>query len=707
MDAAFRHRFVIPPSFRLHIIATFLRVDRKRLPPHSQTAMSAIDQEDVPSNLSPNLHFNDIVKAVRSRRDILKAGLALGAVGFLSPALVACSDNDGDEGDDAPLLGFAAVAANTLDTITVPAGYKSAVFCRWGDPLFADSPAWRGDATDTAEAQARQFGDNHDGMHYFPLGDSSNSTEGLLVMNHEYINPEFFYTAAVQSGATPWSLEQVRKAQHAHGVSVAHIRLVSGSWQVVTDSSYNRRIHVNTPMLLTGPAAGHELLRTSADPTGTTSLGTVNNCGNGYTLWGTYLTCEENFNSYFGTTSGSDTRDASMRRYGLAAAVSGYRWEEHDDRFDYAKEPNESNRMGWIVEIDPFDPSSTPKKRTALGRIKHENAAQTLALDNRVVVYMGDDQANDYVYKFVSNGKYSINTPDANRNLLENGTLYVAQFEAGATAGDLMGTGRWIALVPGTATTDGSTLGAKFGSLAGILVQTRLAGDAVGATKMDRPEWVNVHPGTGEVYLTLTNNSGRATTDEANPRTQNIYGQIVRWRETGGDAAASTFEWDLFVLAGNPAHSGVGAQPLQAGSSNINADNLFNSPDGLALDADGRLWIQTDGNFSNTGNYAGMGNNQMLVADPVSKEIRRFLVGPSGCEITGITFTPDQKYVFINVQHPGEYGSHPRTKDASGANIATPDQNPLAFSQWPEASGGRPRPATVVIWKEDGGKVGT
>lgn len=503
--------------------------------------MSAIDQEDVPTNLSPNLHFNDIVKAVRSRRDILKAGLALGAVGFLSPALVACSDNDGDdEGDNAPLLGFAAVAANTLDTVTVPAGYKSAVFCRWGDPLFADSPAWRGDATDTADAQARQFGDNHDGMHYFPLGDSSNSTEGLLVMNHEYINSEFFYTAAVQSGATPWSLEQVRKAQHAHGVSVAHIRLVNGSWQVVTDSSYNRRIHVNTPMLLTGPAAGHELLRTSADPTGTVSLGTVNNCGNGYTLWGTYLTCEENFNGYFGTTSGSDTRDASMRRYGLAGAVSGYRWEEHDDRFDYAKEPNESNRMGWIVEIDPFDPSSTPKKRTALGRIKHENAAQTLALDNRVVVYMGDDQANDYVYKFVSTGKYSPTTPDANRNLLETGTLYVAKFEAGATAGDMMGTGSWIALVPGTATTDGSTLGAKFGSLAGILVQTRLAGDAVGATKMDRPEWVNVHPSTGEVYLTLTNNSNRSTADEANPRTQNIYGQIVRWRETGGDAAAAT-----------------------------------------------------------------------------------------------------------------------------------------------------------------------
>ncbi|MEF7613408.1 PhoX family phosphatase [Aquincola sp. MAHUQ-54] len=665
--------------------------------------MSAIDREDVPTNTSANTHFNEIVERARSRRGFLKTGLGLGAVGFFGAGLAACGSDDNDDddgGSPAPvMLGFAQVAANTLDTITVPAGYKHAVFCRWGDPLFPESPAWKPDATNTAADQALQFGDNHDGMHFFPLGNSS--TEGLLVMNHEYINPEFFFTPGVQSGATPWSLEQVRKGQHAHGVSVAHVKLTNGNWQVVIPSPYNRRIHVNTAMAITGPARGHALMQTSADPTGTVSLGTVNNCGNGFTIWGTYLTCEENFNGYFGTTSGADTRNANMRRYGVTAGVSSYRWEEFDNRFDYAKEPNESNRMGWIVEIDPFDASSTPKKRTALGRIKHENAAQTLAADNRVVVYMGDDQADDYVYKFVSTGKYDANTPMLNRNLLESGTLYVAKFGAGATAGDMMGTGEWIALVPSTATTDGSTLGAKFTDIGGILVNTRLAADAVGATKMDRPEWVTVHPGTGEAYLTLTNNSGRSATDEANPRAANIYGQIIRWREAGKDAAALTFEWDLFVLAGNPAHANVGTVPLQAGSSNINKDNLFNSPDGLAFDADGRLWIQTDGNFSNTGNYAGMGNNQMLVADPTTKEIRRFLVGPSGCEITGITWTPDQKYVFVNVQHPGEYGSHPRKP------AVDPAVDPLAFSKWPDAAGGRPRPATVVIWKEDGGKVGT
>jgi secreted PhoX family phosphatase len=656
----------------------------------------SFDSDDIPTNASGNTHFNDVAAQVRSRRGFLKAGLAAGAVGFLGGSLAACGGGD----DDAPaapvMLGFTAVPANSGDAITVPAGYRSAVFCRWGDPLFANSPAWRGDAGEDAEAQRLQFGDNHDGMHFFPINGSS--TEGLLVMNHEYINDEFFYTPDIRSGATPWSLDHVRKGQHAHGVSVAHVRRVNGAWQVVIPSTYNRRIHGNTPMVITGPAAGHALMRTSADPSGEVVLGTLNNCGNGYTMWGTYLTCEENFNGYFGTTSGADTRNANQRRYGIPAAQSGYRWELHDSRFDYAAEPNESNRQGWIVEIDPFDPSSAPKKRTALGRFKHENAAQTLATDRRVVVYMGDDQANDYVYKFVSDGRHDPATPQLNRNLLESGTLYVARFGAGATANDMMGTGTWIPLTLTTPRTAGGTLADLYADMGELLVNTRLAADAVGATPMDRPEWVTVHPGTGEVYLTLTNNSGRSTPDEANPRASNIYGQIVRWREAGNDAAALTFEWDLFVLAGNPAHPAGG---LQAGSSNINAGNLFNSPDGLAFDANGRLWIQTDGNFSNTGNYANMGNNQMLVADPRTREIRRFLVGPSGCEITGITWTPDQKTLFINVQHPGEYGNHPRRP------AATPEADPLAFCQWPEAAGGRPRSATVVIWKDDGGVVGT
>ncbi|MEW6097931.1 MAG: PhoX family phosphatase [Pseudomonadota bacterium] len=668
--------------------------------------MSAYDSDDIPSNLSKNPHLNDIVDAVRSRRGFLKAGLAMGAVTFLGGSLAACGGGDGghggssaDSGDRAEplMLGFTAVAANTGDAVVVPTGYRHAVFCRWGDPIFPSSPEWKADVTHSAAAQALQIGDNHDGMHFFPLTEG-NSTEGLLVMNHEYLNDEYFYPADVTPGGSGWSLEQVRKGQYAHGVSVVHVKLQNGQWRVVLDSPYNRRIHATTPMQITGPVRGHALVQTSADPNGEIVLGTLNNCGNGYTLWGTYLTCEENFNGYFGNVAGV-ARNPNESRYGLPAGASNYRWEAFDARFDYSQERNEPNRFGWIVEIDPFDPTSLPKKRTALGRFKHENCAMTLSANNRVVVYMGDDQANDYVYKFVSAGTYSAGNDAANRNLLDSGTLYVARFGAGATSGDMMGTGEWVALALDTPKVGGGTLGDLFADMGELLVHTRLAADAVGATKMDRPEWVTVHPKTGEVYITMTNNSGRATADEANPRTNNVYGQILRWRETGGDAAATTFEWDLFVLAGNPtvsAHTGT----LNAGSDNVNADNLFNSPDGLAFDAQGRLWIQTDGNFSNTDNFAGMGNNQMLVADPTTKEIRRFLVGPSGCEVTGITWTPDQKYMFVNIQHPGEYGNHPRKPSVD------PKADPLAFCQWPDA-GVRPRSATVVIWKEDGGVVGT
>lgn len=666
--------------------------------------MSDFDLDDIPTNPTKNTHFNDIVARAVSRRGFMKTGLGLGAVGFLGGSLAACggSSDDNDNGgspEQPAMLGFEAVAANTGDAIVVPVGYQHKVFCAWGDPLFPHSPAWKPDASNDGAAQALQFGDNHDGMHFFPLQEGD-STEGLLVMNHEYFNPEYFFTNDVEPGAAgKWSLDNVRKGQHAHGISVAHVKLVNGNWEVVIPSNYNRRLHLNSPMVLTGPVAGHPMVRTSADPSGSSVLGTVNNCGNGYTPWGTYLTCEENFNGYFGTLAGADSRDANMKRYGISAQRSGYNWEDHDDRFDYVKEPNESNRFGWIVEIDPYDPSSAPKKRTALGRFKHENAATTFAADNRVVVYLGDDQADDYVYKFVSDGKFDAATPQLNRNLLESGKLYVARFNDGAAKGDMMGTGEWILLDLATPTVNGGTLGSLFADQGELLIKTRMAADAVGATPMDRPEWVTTHPETNEVYLTLTNNSGRKAenTDDANPRASNVYGQIIRWREDGGDAAALTFEWDLFVLAGNPTI----ASGLEAGSENVTADNIFNSPDGLAFDADGRLWIQTDGNFSNTGAYAGMGNNQMLVADPVTKEIRRFLVGPSGCEITGITWTPDQKYVFINVQHPGEYGSHPRKPSVS------PAEDPLAFSQWPSPEGGRPRAATVVIWKDDGGIVGT
>lgn len=684
--------------------------------------MQEKDLDAVSVNPSANEHIDQVVARTMSRRTMLKNSFGFSALAFLGGSLSACGGDSTAAPAPEPvaptppapvaMMNFKAVATSSSDAIVVPEGYSHSVLYRWGDALLANSPAWKGDASESGAEQALQAGDNHDGMHFFPFNDAAGkprSDEGLLVLNHEYCNYEYLFKAdpAQTDFLAPWTLDKVRKAQHAHGVSVVHIKKEAGGWKVQVGSAWNRRIHTNTPMLITGPAAGHASMATSADPTGTLVFGTVNNCANGFTPWGTYLTCEENFNGYFGTTSGADTRNDLMKRYGLSAKSSGYRWEEFDKRFDYVSEPNESNRFGWVVEIDPFDPTSTPKKRTALGRIKHENAELVIAKDGRVVVYMGDDQAGEYIYKFVSDAKYDPANPASGRNLLDAGKLYVARFLDGATTGDSMGVGEWILLDK----TANPTLAAetRFATQADVLVMTRNAADAVGATKMDRPEWVSANPKTGEVFCTLTNNSGRTTTDDANPRAKNVYGQIIRWREAGGDAAALSFDWDHFVIAGNPTIA-ANAGTLKAGSANITAENTFNSPDGLAFDADGRMWIQTDGSFANTGDYAGQGNNQMLVADPTTKEIRRFLVGPAGCEITGISFTPDQKTVFINVQHPGEVGSHPNrpTPPAGQSMEDYISRNPLAFSKWPDnGAGGRPRSATVVIWRDDGGKVGS
>jgi secreted PhoX family phosphatase len=645
--------------------------------------------DDFPTNLSANEHFQSVVERAFSRRGFLKSGLGLSAAAFLSGSLAACTSDDdvpvtqtppaGTPPAPAPapvaepLLGFEGIATSTADDIAVAAGYTATVFAPWGTPLFSSGPGsiWAGDASETAADQARQVGDNHDGLHFFPLTEGNND-EGLLVMNHEYTNVRWLFA----NGQVD-SLDDANKDLNAHGISVIHIRRTAGRWDIVPDSTYNRRITGSTPMLMTGPAAGDTLLQTTADPTGSIALGTLNNCGNGYTPWGTYLTCEENFNQYFGTLNTLGTsRNAAQVRYGLDSNGTERKYEQYVPRFDWQLEPNESNRFGWIVEIDPFDPRSTPKKRTALGRFKHENAAYRIGADGTVVVYMGDDQANDYVYKFVSDGKYVAGDIRNNANLLDSGKLYVAKFNDGTATGDFMGTGEWILLDKAA---NGALAG--FANQAEVLVNTRLAADAVGATKMDRPEWVAVHPKTGEVYVTMTNNSGRTVTDDANPRASNRFGQIVRWREAADDPAATSFEWDLFVLAGNPTvHS-----DLRAGSSNVTAENMFNSPDGLGFDKEGRLWIQTDGNYSNSGDFAGQGNNQMLCADPESKEIRRFFVGPKECEVTGLTFTPDGKTLFINIQHPGEGGN----------------------SNWPGGGTARPRSATVIITKNDGGVIGS
>ena len=647
--------------------------------------------DDLPTNTSNNEHLHDVLARSLRRRDWLKLGTGAAAAAFLAGPAQALSTRQGQRLHSG-LLGFKAIGTSTADTVQVPEGYSATPFVPRGTPLFSQGPGsmWKGDGSENAADQARQVGDNHDGLHFFPI-DGKSSSEGLLVMNHEYSTTtkasghKHYLTLFGPQPAAAETLERVNKAINAWGCSVIHIRREAKSgWRVVLDSPFNRRITSATPMLLTGPAAGDALLQTLADPSGTLVLGTINNCGNGFTPWGTYLTCEENFNNNFGTTVEPqvDGRSPAQKRYGISPGSTGYAWESQHARFDYKKEPNEANRFGWIVEIDPFDPTSTPKKRTALGRFKHENAAYRITKDQRVVVYMGDDQANDYIYKFVSDGTFQPGNRVHNANLLDRGKLYVAKFKDGATSGDFMGTGEWLLLDKDVNPVLRDDPG--FVNQAAVLVHARLAADKLGATKMDRPEWVTVHPSTGEVYVTLTNHSGRTQTDDANPRANNVYGQIVRWREHGNDASASTFEWDIFVLAGNPvAHPD--RSDLRSGSANVTPDNHFNSPDGLAFDKFGRLWIETDGNYSNAKAFAGQGNNQMLVADPLTREIRRFLVGPKECEITGIAFTPDSKTLFVNIQHPGEEGD----------------------SHWPEGGQAMPRSATLIITKNDGGVIGS
>lgn len=618
-----------------------------------------------------------LLEARLSRRQVLQGATLLPLLGL--PLGCATPGMHADTGE----IGFSAISGSREDRVRVPVGYSANVVYRWGDPVgsAAGMPAFKTDGSNTAAEQALQAGMHHDGIEYFamPYG-SQSSARGLLVMNHEYTDDGLLHG----DGFNNWSAEKVRKSQNAHGVSVIEVENRAGQWSVVRPSRYARRITAQTPMRIAGPAAGHASLKTVADPAGTEVLGTINNCASGYTPWGTYLTCEENWNGYF---VNAGTIPPEQRRYGVTEKGAGYRWHEFDQRFDAAANPNEPNRFGWVVEIDPFEPASQPVKRTALGRVKHEGAALALTADNRVVFYMGDDQQFEYIYKFVSRDPYSKTDRAANRDLLDHGTLYVARFNAG-------GGGEWLELGHGK---NGLTAANGFAAQADILIRTREAADRAGATKMDRPEFTAVNPQDKSVYCTLTNNSARGAKDQpgvdaANPRANNTFGHIIRWHERDSDAAALAFKWDIFVLAGDPLLADANKQ------GNIKGD-VFGSPDGLWFDPAGRLWIQTDVSTRvlNRGDYAGVGNNQMLCADPATGRIRRFLTGPKGCEITGITMTPDGASMFINIQHPGETASE-RSDPAQ----------PLAVSSWPDGeAAGRPRSSTIVIRRDDGGIVGT
>ena len=638
--------------------------------------MSQFEHQDEQNHPRPQVpEFTQMVENILSRRRFLGGAAALSAAAFfsvspLSRAIAAATDSS-------PLLGFSAVPSSTADTFVVPNGYKAERLISWGDALFANAAEFSENGNNSAADQLRQFGDNNDGMSLFPV-DNNNA---ILAVNNEYCNYEIMFSHQGKQ----MTLEDVKRAQAAHGVAVLTLTNTDAGWQFSKDGPYNRRIHANTPMAMSGPAKGHALLQTSADPTGEQILGTFNNCANGMTPWGTYLTCEENFNGYFGSTVAVDITPAQAR-YGIGAQDAGWQWHNHDERFDLAKHPNEVNRFGWVVEIDPNDPTSTPIKRSALGRFKHENAELVIADNGQVVVYLGDDERGEHIYRYVSRNKYNPDNPAANRDLLDDGTLYVARFNNGADKGDqLSGNGEWLPLIFGE---HGLTPENGFSSQAEVLIHARLAATQVGATTMDRPEWVAVHPTEPTVFCTLTNNKNRGVAENQplngpNSRAENHYGQIVRWQPTSGQHTDATFNWDLFLLAGNPS---VHPDTPYAGSANINVNNMFNSPDGIGFDKAGRLWIQTDGNYSNQGDFAGQGNNQMLCADPATGEIRRFLTGPIASEITGLAFTPDQKTLFVGVQHPGEE---------------------LTGSHFPLGASHTPRSSVMMITREDGGIIGT
>lgn len=624
------------------------------------------------SNRSGNPSIHEVSDP--ARRIWVQGGLAALAGGVLAPWLAGCASARGG----GPLLGFKGIPATNVDGLVAPEGYVAEVLAPWGEPIGVPGrmPAWREDAGNSAAEQAVQMGMHHDGIHFYPLEGSS--THGLLVMNHEYTDDGLLHT----DGMKTWSAEKVRKSQAAHGVAVIEVALKDGRWQMVRPSRWARRFTAFAPFVVHGPAAGHALMKTASDPEGRTVLGTLNNCASGMTPWGTYLSGEENWAFYF---DGGEAVDADQKRWGLPKA-SGYRWAAHDERFDARKHPNEFHRFGWVVEIDPYDPTSLPVKRTALGRAAHEGAWVGVTRDGRAVVYSGEDARFEYIYKFVSRDRIAPGGGAANRELLDHGTLHVARFDAD-------GTGRWLPLVHGQGPL---TAANGFADPGEVVIKTRQASDRLGATKMDRPEWLAIDQNAREVYCTLTNNSARGApgmpgVDAANPRANNVMGQIIRWKEDG-DFDAATFRWDHLVLAGDPAN------PRPEAKGNIKGD-IFACPDGLVLDARGVLWIQTDAHATQMykGELERIGSNQMLACDRGSGEIRRFLTGPVNCEITGATLTPDLRTMFINVQHPGETPS----------DRSDPEQ-PDKYSRWPSGqAGSRPRSATVAIRRRDGGVIGT
>ncbi|GAB3375975.1 PhoX family phosphatase [Spongiibacter taiwanensis] len=662
-------------------------------------------------NNSKNEPFSSVLDKEISRRRVLKTGAGMSALTMFSGVgLFGCSDDDDDNnggsGSQETSLGFQSIAGSKTDAVVVPEGYSAQVLAPWGTPLNSSANAWKNDGSNTAEDQANAVGMHHDGMSFFPINGSSD--DGLLCINHEYIDEDALHpNGQTFAGSVRTIVDEVRKEINAHGVSVVRVKRSNGEWSVVENDPLNRRYTGASEMDIAGPLAGSELLVTKYAPNGEVARGTLNNCGSGESPWGTFLTCEENWPGYFTKSSG---RSAGDDRIGIEDEGTRYAWEtlagnaaEIDDEFtrfdatpfaetaagDYR---NETHGHGYVVEIDPYTAESRAVKRTALGRFRHECVVYGKLVEGQpVTFYSGHDGRFEYLYKFVSTAVWDNDDANPSDRLatgdkyLNDGTLYVAKFSEG-------GVGSWIPLETTTAVTGGGTLGDTFATQAEVILDTIRAADMVGATPMDRPEWIAVDPKNGAVYLTLTNNTARTTeTNPANPRLNNAFGHIIRWMD-GADV--ESFDWDIFVFGS------ADDSDASVNLSGLTELNQFASPDGLVFDPRGILWVQTDNGAQELTSYT---NDQMLAVIPSKlvdennnldvvnsdnqMELRRFFVGPNDCEVTGLAFTPDQKNFFANIQHPGNW---PYTTDATEVTVGSV----------------RPRATTVVITKNDGGAVG-
>ncbi|UFN50319.1 PhoX family phosphatase [Roseomonas sp. OT10] len=654
--------------------------------------------EDIGSNPAPSDTIGEIIGRRLNRRAALgglfgTAAAMLLAEGLTDPAQAQRPAASGPSAGGST-LGFTGLPHAGGERDAVPEGYEIQTVLRWGDPILGDAPAFD-PHRQNAESQAQQFGYNNDYLDFFPLPKGERSgTHGLLVVNHEYTNTNLMFPGIGEGAGARLrtTREQALTEIAAHGLSVVEVSLRDGQWTYHRDSRWNRRITGTTPMRVSGPAAGHPRLRTSADPTGRYVLGTLNNCAGGNTPWGTVLTAEENFNQYFGGEAAeTGTQRETYRRYGIARDAV-YAWGRHVERFDLDKEPNEPNRFGWIVEFDPYDPDAVPVKRTALGRFKHEGCTHAISADGRVVIYSGDDERFDYVYKFVTARPWDPQDLAANRDLLDEGTLYVARFHDD-------GRMEWLPLVHGQGPL---TEANGFAGQAEVLIETRRAADLLGATPMDRPEDVEANPVNGRVYVMLTNNTSRRADrlDAVNPRAANAHGHVVEMIPpvvgAGGhgaasrpkvDHAATEGRWEIFLMAGQP-----GTHPGTQYHRAVTAESGWLScPDNCAFDSKGRIWIATDGAPAAArvpdGLYAAdtQGEGRALT--------RRFYQAPQGAEVCGPLIPPGDHTVFLAIQHPGE------DKGSSFENPST---------RWPDfADGMPPRPSVIAIRRRDGGEIGS